>query len=346
MIRTTRFAFWGTASGAILAATAANVTAVTINLNFRANGQEFGFGDTEVATIGSASPNTRPASVAGDYTAMNNALQIAMRCAANWWQAAVKDEFTLDINYGWSLNKPVGADALALTFQRAATTGTTPNRTTKAVIQFSANRFDSWFIDATPTGVRPQEAAPDLDFGPWKFEFGDFRANVGVGTAQIASTSRYADMPDAMTSEAANRYDLFSVALHEIGHAMGVDLLVRPVDPMAPSLPITGARAAAAGFTENSVLITFQQPAKPDSGIHFAPLPAHANSALGADIGLGQRLMLSAADILFAAEMSDWRQLDLDPAGHVPEPATGALATIAAAAICGFRSFRRSNHPG
>lgn len=258
---------------------AGNASALLITRTFVSEGQAF-----DVAGVGTSGPS---ASAGG-----GNLIDI-FNVAANWWEAAILDSFTVNIQFGWGS----GLGFSTLGVHNLTAQGGTPHRETAGQIRFN-NSFN-WFMDATP-----------LDHS----EYGSFTEtalNLGGAEGDMNIGRVYADA----LGDAVGRYDLFTVALHEIGHALGLSsantafqtVVVDPGSPSYRELTLTAPRAHA------GAVIPIER-----GSAHIG----EEESLMWPFIDSGMRSMLSDADILANCEISQFRQCVLNPQLSVPEPGT------------------------
>jgi hypothetical protein len=134
---------------------------------------------------------TAPANAAG-----GGDLAAIMSTAAQIWESAYSDPFVLDLYYGWG---PSG-DAGTHTMQLSDAAG----REVAGVIVFDNSGSVSFFLDPTPGTNEEYKRQTD--------EYQDL-GNGSINVAKVLGSP---------TGDAAGHVDLLSVALHEIGHALGL----------------------------------------------------------------------------------------------------------------------------
>jgi hypothetical protein len=333
---------------AILFAGAAQ--AATINGTLIPSGTQWpGLEDGDKADVSSRSPNTFPAPPDGtrnsdaDMTNQNRILAKDFQCAVLWWQAAVGDNITLKLSFGWDdiVAKNLGPPSTLAVFQSTKRDGN--NRTIEGVIRFNNDAAIPWFLDDTPPSSK-KVADGNTEFGAPIEDTADLGAknkNINIDRYRTANVGGDADgRADGGTDPV--RYDIFTVTLHEIGHAMGVDADTN-YDPSANGGSIKLTKDRPAGSDTKDALIgtitnTANGDAKGDQGLHLM----YPHSVMYPNIAPGERRLLSSADILAASELSDFTNVNLDPPGHtVPEP-SGMLAIAGAALLL----QRRRAHVG
>jgi hypothetical protein len=179
--------------------------------------------------------------------------------------------------------------------------GGTPTRIESGVIPFDNSGLIPLFADRT--------AADNSEYTTYN------ESSTDAPGGQL-NTGRYFT---GATGAAANRIDLLSLAEHEIGHALGLDVK-NPESPslleITPPLPYAGLQ-----------IITF--------GEHLPYL----GSVMFQFPNPGERYLLSAADIHADAQISQFANPNLDPFS-VPEPNSLTLLSVGLL-VFSFSLFRR-----
>lgn len=120
-----------------------------------------------------------------------------VNAAARMWAAVYADSVTITLQYGWA---PVGDAGTHTLLQQ----GGTPNREIAGLILFDNSGAAYFYLDPTPDVNDEYRRRTE--------EYQDLGGGL-VNVAHIFS---------APSGDAAGHIDLLSVALHEIGHAMGM----------------------------------------------------------------------------------------------------------------------------
>lgn len=211
-------------------------------------------------------------------------LQEIVGAAASYWEDVILDSFTLTISYGW-----IERDSYATH--------------SGGSIGFDNDLSTRWFMDSTP-----------LDASEFAL-YTEYSENLGGG---VMNTGR----EFTGGSGDAAYVDIFTTALHEIGHALGLssgnfsyvlEAGDGDIDIKSPR-PFAGARI-------------------PVSSAHIS-LP---HALLRSSRGPGIRRLPSEADILAIAQLRNFRNLNLNPVS-IPEPSIPALLGLA---VCGWAGWRR-----
>jgi len=228
---------------------------------------------------------TPPANAAGA-----GVLTDIVNAAARMWESAYGDPSVITLYFGWA---PVGDAGTHTLIEQ----GGDPNREVVGTILFDNTGAVSFFLDPTPYASeeyrRRTEASQDLGAG-------------------LINVSRLYDNP---VGAAAGRIDLLSVALHEIGHAMGMSLANRAFSPyigeggigIMADLPFAGTyiplAANRAGYTS-----------------HFDVLQLDYGSVMSGICG-DERRLPSALDILANAQVSGFKLVNLKAPEFPSRPA-------------------------
>jgi hypothetical protein len=246
--------------------------------------------------------------IAPGNTAGAGSLVSLFNAAADRWEDSILDTHVVTISFGWAARSG-GLQASHLTVGQ----GGAPNRETSGLILFDNDGSSAFFMDATPF-----DNSEFASFTSLSRDLGGGMMNTGLLFASA-------------TGFAADRFDLYSIALHEIGHALGlsagnssfiagnIDLDIDVVGP----LPFAG-----------SIIPTV-------SGAHLDL----STSLMSPSLSVGLRKGISAVDLLANAQISRFTSLNFsvpdNDNGHILVPDDGYTGFIFAVVLAGILTVRR-----
>jgi hypothetical protein len=205
-----------------------------------------------------------------------------VNAAACMWESVYADPVTVILDYGWA-SIPDAGNHIALGFNEEG------NQEIVGMLLFNNNGATPFYLDPTPDLNEEYQQSDE--------EFQDF----GGGLINVARIFRQP------TGEAAGYVDLLSVALHEIGHAMGMS-----VGNYSFALQSTGGTIL---FSDRLPFAGTMAPlASNSTGFipHFDVLQV-AYGCLMSGINADERRLPSELDIVANAQISGYTILSLTP---------------------------------
>ena len=238
----------------------------------------------------------------GDMIGGGN-LDDIVRAAASVWERVFSDPgvtWDLSLDYGWSSLKiaPAGENGKHILVDQQGD----PNRETAGIIKFDNTSFTSWYADPNPLDSQAYSS------------FQDHTTILG-GTAIAINDGRYGS---AAVPEAMDRIDLFSVALHEIGHALG---LSQDNLSFQKQVPGNELRITIPGPYLGGTIMTFTDHVNGYAYQYalMVPIPTP-----------GVRYRISQLDVLALEQLNGFPHPNDDPYA-VPEPGTVVLLVMGVA---------------
>jgi hypothetical protein len=264
-----------------------------------------------IATTG-VNATGAPAGAVGGGT-----LDQAFQAAAFYWESAILDNFTVTIDYGWG--DTGGANTLAFEQTQTYSGPGNSGRITNAGIVVKSQAGAAWYADPTPD--------TNTEYG----SLGTLFANAALcnGAANCAGVMTtgivYSGAADPIIQTDT---DLLSVVIHEMGHALGLDVGFANYTAAAVSpgpinaITLTGPRAfAGATIFDNGTGNAHLDPSQGNLG----------GSLMQATIGTGVRRLPSAADILAVCQVSNFT--NCSTSASIPEPIPSELLVTSALAL-------------
>lgn len=247
--------------------------------------------------------------IAPGNTAGGGTLASLFNAACDVWEQAILDPHVVTLTFGWG-----GQSGAVLAAHTLLTQGGVPHRETAGSIVVDNDGTFAFFLDPTP------------DSNTEWTTYTESTADLGGG---ILNTGR---VYTGATGNAAGRFDLFTILLHEIGHSLG----------------LSSANAAfQAERGDNDVDVNAPLPFA-GSSIPLDGLSAHISGTLpgtllAGGIDGGTRRLVTAADVLANAQVSQFQNINLNPSAvAAPEPVSGSLLGMAGLPLLSI--FRRRRY--
>ena len=229
-------------------------------------------------------------------------LQRCMQAAELYWEDIIQDSWTLDIDYEWA-DLDDAENWLGLHTSKGTASWAGDRREDEALIQFDSVHLGSnraWFDDPDPLVHQ--------EFGMQQHICADFTV-AEVNNWYYSNPSDLVEVNywgDALTApdpnanaEAQTSTDLFSVCLHEIGHALGLTQSVAEDDVSAsnPYYRFPG------DMVDHDI-----SGAESWSSVNLFHLEAN-NALMVPSTPLARRRLPSATDVMCMAKASDWTNI-------------------------------------
>ena len=222
-------------------------------------------------------------------------LQPIMQAAADYWEDIIEDAGTLNITYYYNnLNDTNGTLGL---HTNLATSGGKP---TSARIQFDTTLNGTervWYFDPTPTNHSEFDLQQTLyrDLNATN-QSGGTNAWFNGAPPDLLEVGYRGATAAGAPANAVNGFDIFSTAIHEIGHAVGL------------TGNVTSPETNDGDYDVNTAFVNGAVMAIGDNNNHISPGVALMCAGCGAT---NLRRMPTATDVFAAAAAANWTTIDL-----------------------------------
>lgn len=230
-------------------------------------------------------------------------LQNIFNYAADWWEGAIQDAHAVSISYSWAA---LGGSTLGV--HNLVSQSGAPNRETAGNIRFDNDGTSVFFMDGTP--------GDNSEFSTLTTSSADLGGGM-VNTGRVYTGAM---------GLAAGRIDMLSIALHEIGHALGLSSANTAFQAENVDLDID----VIGGLFGGSVIPTI-------SGAHINI----GSTLMFPTFGSGQRRLIAGTDVLANCQISQFANCNLNPSVTVSEPGTLAVLGLGLAGL-GFARRKRA----